>query len=148
MPDILGATGGKSKSRPQAPETEEPEEGQTGDNNESNPPLCMKRPAAKKVVEPKPSEPNAEPSPEPKAKAPRAMARPATALPVVPEVDEEKPEANDGSRGQIVSTVELKKGWKLVVHRTPKGRDYKKWVSPDGKAFYSVVQAEPHGFEG
>lgn len=54
----------------------------------------------------------------------------------------------ESRRGEIVSTVDLNDGWKLLTHRTPTGRQYKKWLHPNGKDYwFSRVQALEHGLK-
>ena len=58
------------------------------------------------------------------------------------------PSAKSESRGNIVSNVDLKDGWKLLTYKTSKGREYKKWLHPNGKDyFFSKVQASKRGLK-
>lgn len=86
-------------------------------------------------------EPHPEPPKSDKKKKQDRMKRPSAAT-------AEAPVANEGRRGQIISTVEYKSGWKIVKHRTQKGRVYPKWIRPsDDRAFFSAKSATENGFE-
>ena len=108
----------------------------------------MKRPAAKSPDEPRDlNEPEPEDDDPPKIeeKGKRAKAKTSKPLPVE---SNDKPPAKKEVKAEVISTESCKGGWQILTHQTASGRTYKKWVSPDGKFFYSTVKAEANGFEG
>ena len=50
-------------------------------------------------------------------------------------------------RGKIISSVDHPDGWKTQVIETQKGRQYKKYLSPNGSSYFSIPAPTKAGFK-
>lgn len=108
------------------------EEGEESEQPEID--LCESPTEQEPHPEPPKSDKRGPPPPDDWMKRPAATAEPQV--------------GNEGTRGQIISTVEYKSGWKIVKHKTQKGRVYSKWIRPsDGRSFFSAKSASENGFQ-
>lgn len=68
------------------------------------------------------------------------------------EAGKEDPVPSDPKKGQpaknanVVEEIEYPLGWMAYKYRTQKGREYWKYVGPDGDYYFSQKVAKQHGF--
>ena len=100
------------------------------------------------MIEPSEKEPHPEPQkPEDKKKCARRNDVGLLKRPAAKSATADPPVENEKKRGQIISTVEYKSGWKIVKHLTQKGRVYSIWVRPSHGCSFSAKSALENGFE-
>ena len=86
-------------------------------------------------------------SPEPKIlKKPSAAALPSEQSPEKSSMKSPQ-KIKKSERGKIISSVDHPDGWKTQVIETQKGRQYKKYLSPNGSYYFSIPAPTKAGFK-